>query len=167
MSNPHEDHQAVVKRILRYVAGTQDHGIRFTRGSARELLLLGYGDSDHGGDIEDNKSTSRILFYLGKNPITWQSQRQKSMALSSCEAEYMASSAANCQAIWLTRLLSEILREASRAPLLATIDLIKNPEHHGYNKHICIWYHFVRECATDGRIEIQFMGELMINLRIY
>jgi hypothetical protein len=73
MSDLREDHQADVKRILRYVAGMQDHGIQFARGGAGELLLLGYSDSDHGGDIEDSKSTSGILFYLGKNPITWQS----------------------------------------------------------------------------------------------
>jgi hypothetical protein len=73
MSDPREDHQVAVKRILRYVAGTQDHGIQFARGGAGELLLLGYSNSDHGGDIEDSKSTSGILFYLDKNPITWQS----------------------------------------------------------------------------------------------
>jgi hypothetical protein len=71
MSDPCEDHQVIVKRILRYIASTQDHGIRFARWGARELLLLGYSDSDHGDDIEDNKSTSGILFYLGKNSITW------------------------------------------------------------------------------------------------
>jgi hypothetical protein len=71
MSKPHEDHQARVKRILKYVASTQDHDIRFVRGGAGELLLHGYSDSDKGGDIEESKSTSGILFYLGKNPITW------------------------------------------------------------------------------------------------
>jgi hypothetical protein len=75
----------------------------------------------------------------------------------------MASSATACQAIWLTRLLSEILGEAGKALLLkvdnkAAIDLIKNPVHHGRSKHIRIRYHFVRECATEGRIEVQFMG---------
>jgi hypothetical protein len=73
MSDPHEDHQAAVKRILRYVTGTQDHGIQFARGGVGELLLLGYSDSDHSGNIEDSKSTSGILFYLSKNPITWES----------------------------------------------------------------------------------------------
>jgi hypothetical protein len=85
------------------------------------------------------------------------------MALSSCEAEYVASSVAACQAIWLSGLLSEILGEEGRAPLLkidnkAAIDLVKNPVHHGRSKHIHIRYHFVRECATEGRIEIQFVG---------
>jgi hypothetical protein len=62
-------------------------------------VLLGFSDSDHAGDTEDSRSTSGILFYLGRNPITWQSQKQNSVALSSCEAEYMVSAAATCQAI--------------------------------------------------------------------
>jgi hypothetical protein len=163
MAEPHEDHLGAVKRILRYVAGTQDHGVWYARGRAEDLTLLGFSDSDHAGDVEDSRSTSGILFYLGKNPITWQSQKQKSVALSSCEAEYMASSAATCQGIWLAGLLTEILGAAIKTPLLkvdnkAAIDLIKNPVHHGKSKHIRIRYHFVRECAAEGRIEVQFVG---------
>jgi hypothetical protein len=163
MAEPHEDHQAAVKRILRYIADTHDHGIRYERGKAGELLLSGYSDSDHAGDVGDSRSMSGILFYLGKNPITWQSQKQKSVALSSCEAEYMASSAATCQAIWLVGLLSEILGTPEKPPQLkvdnkSAIDLIRNPVHHGRSKHIRIRYHFVRECATEGRIEIQFVS---------
>jgi hypothetical protein len=136
MVEPHEDHQAIVKRILRYIAGTRDHCVHYARGKTRELLLLGYSDSDHGGDVEDSKRTSGILFYLGRSPITWQSQKQKSVALSSCEAEYITSSATACQTVWLAGLLSEILSESGKPPLLkidnkSAIDLIKNPVHHG------------------------------------
>jgi hypothetical protein len=73
MAEPHGDHQSVVKRILRYIAGTRDHGVHYVRGKAGELLLLGYSDSDHGGDIEDSKSISGVLFYLRRSLITWQS----------------------------------------------------------------------------------------------
>jgi hypothetical protein len=96
-----------VKGILRYIArGSHDHGVRYERGKAGELLLLGYSNSDVTGDVVDNRSTSGNLFYLVKNPITWQSQKQKSMSLSSCEVEYMASSAAACEVIWFVGLLS-------------------------------------------------------------
>jgi hypothetical protein len=96
MADPHEDHQTVVKCILRYIAGTYDHGICYDRGRAGELLLLGYINSDHAGDIDDNNCTSGILFYMGGNPITSQTQKQNSVALSLCKAEYMASSVAAC-----------------------------------------------------------------------
>jgi hypothetical protein len=159
MVEPHEDHLAVVKRILRYVVGTQEHGVRYARGRAEDLTLLGFSDSEHAGDMEDSWSTSGILFYLGQSPISWQSQKQKSVALSSCEEEYMASFAATCQAIWLAGLLTEILGATVKNRLLkvdnkAAIDLIKNPVHHRRSKHIRIRYHFIRECAAEGRIEV-------------
>jgi hypothetical protein len=97
---------------------------------------LGFSDYDHADDIEDSRSTSGILFYLGRSPITWQSQKQKSMALSSYEAEYMVASVATCHAIWLAGLLGEILGSATKPPLLnidnkSAIDLMKNSVHHG------------------------------------
>jgi hypothetical protein len=159
MAEPHEDHLAVVKMILCYVAGTQEHGVRYARGRAEDLTLLGFSDSDHVGDVEDSQSISGILFYLGQIPISWQSQKQKSVALLSCEAEYMASSAVTYQAIWLAGVLLEILGATMKTPLLkmdnkATIDLIKNPIHHGRSKHFWIRYHFVHECAAEGRINV-------------
>jgi hypothetical protein len=163
MAEPREDHQAAMKHILRYIVGTYDHDIHYDKRKAGELLLLGYNDSDHAGDVDDSRSTSGILFCLGCNPITWQSQKQKSMALSSCEAEYVASSVVSCQAIWLAWLLLEILGVPEKPPLLkidkkSAIDLIKNHVHHGRSKHTQIRYHFVRECAVEGRIEVQFVG---------
>jgi hypothetical protein len=81
MVEPREDHLRVVNRILMYIAGTHDHSIRYEHGKAEELLLLGYSDTDLVVDVDDSKNTSGIQFYLGKNPITWQSQNQKSVAL--------------------------------------------------------------------------------------
>jgi hypothetical protein len=66
MAEPHGDHQAAMKGILRYLAGTRDHGVHYAMGKPRELLLLGYSDSDHDGDIEDSKRTSGILFIWGE-----------------------------------------------------------------------------------------------------
>jgi hypothetical protein len=64
MAEPHDDHKAAVKRVLRYIAGTRDHGVHYARGKVGELLLLDYSDKDHGGDIKDNKSTSGICSIL-------------------------------------------------------------------------------------------------------
>jgi hypothetical protein len=73
MSELHEDHLTAVKRTQRYIAGTKNHDVRYERGRTGDLMLSGYSDSDHAGDVEDSRSTSGILFYLGKSPITWQS----------------------------------------------------------------------------------------------
>jgi hypothetical protein len=71
--------------------------------------FIGYSDSDHAGDIDTSKSTNGTLFFLSKCPISWQSVKQQVVALSSCEAEYIAATTASTQALWLDRLLDNLL----------------------------------------------------------
>ncbi|MBE3102865.1 MAG: hypothetical protein IMZ40_01355 [Bacilli bacterium] len=106
MEAPTQEHLAAVKRILRYIAGSVRLGCRYGR-STGAPRLVGYSDSDLGGDVDSRKSTSGTLFFLGSSPVTWQSQKQKIVALSSCESEYVAAATAACQGIWLARLLAE------------------------------------------------------------
>ena len=89
-----------MKRIIRYVAGTLGHGLYYPRcpGAAD---FVGYSDSDPAGDIDTSKSTSGILFFLGKCLVSWQSVKQQVVAMSSCEAEYIVASTACTQAPWL------------------------------------------------------------------
>jgi hypothetical protein len=98
MQRPTMEHQQAVKRIIRYVTGTLDHGLYYSR-SPGEAHLVGYSDNDHAGDIDTSKSTSGILFFFGKCLVSWQSVKQQVMALSSCEAEYIAASTASTQAL--------------------------------------------------------------------
>nr|GEU63163.1 ribonuclease H-like domain, reverse transcriptase, RNA-dependent DNA polymerase [Tanacetum cinerariifolium] len=97
----------VVKRILRYIRGTFDYGINYEKGSEFKDLVR-FTDSDHGGDPIGGKSTGSMIFYLGRNAITWQSHKQKTVALSFCEAEFMVATLAACQAIWLVNLVKEL-----------------------------------------------------------
>ncbi|XP_034601376.1 secreted RxLR effector protein 161-like [Setaria viridis] len=99
MEKPHEEHLAAVKRVLRYVAGTRGYGLRYVQREDQALKLIGYSDADLAGDIDQLKSTSGIVFFLGNNPITWQSSKQKVMALSSCEEEYNPAASASCQGV--------------------------------------------------------------------
>jgi hypothetical protein len=82
-----------VKRIIRYVAGILNHNLYYLR-CPGEAHLVRYSDSDHVGDIDTSKSTSGILFFFGKCLVSWQSVKQQVVALSSCEAEYIAASTA-------------------------------------------------------------------------
>jgi hypothetical protein len=97
MEDTREDHLAAVKHLLRYVAGMSGHGLIYPRRGTAALELTGYSDSDMAGDIDGRKSTSGVLFFLGDCPITWLSQKQKIVALSTCEAEYIAAATASCQ----------------------------------------------------------------------
>jgi hypothetical protein len=85
---------------LRYVSGTLDYGLLYPSGDGGEINILGFSDSDMAGDIDDSKSTTGVVF-LGGNPVTWSSQKQSVVALSSCEAEYIARTTTACQAVWL------------------------------------------------------------------
>jgi hypothetical protein len=91
MQRPTMEHQQAVKRIIYYVAGTLDHVLYYPR-CPGEAHLIGYSDSDHTGDIDTSKSTSGILFFFGKCLVSWQSVKQQVVALSSCEAKYIAAS---------------------------------------------------------------------------
>ena len=96
MAEPREDHLAAVKHLLRYVAGTRDYGLVYPRRSRGELELIGFSDSDMAGDVDVRRSTTGVLFFLGACPISWQSMKQKVVALSTCKAEYIAAATACC-----------------------------------------------------------------------
>lgn len=162
MERPTELHLAAVKRILRYVNGTLDFGLVYTKGEGN-YLLTGYSDSDLAGNVDDRKSTGGMAFYLNENLITWVSQKQKCVALSSCESEFMAATAAACQGIWLYNLLRQITDIKSGPFVLyidnkSAIDLAKNPVFHGRSKHIDIRYHFIRECVERGEIVLKHIN---------
>jgi hypothetical protein len=70
MEDRRDDHLAAVKRILRYMAGTWDHGLQYTRREVGPPKLVGYNDADMAGDIDTRRSTSGVIFFLTGNPIT-------------------------------------------------------------------------------------------------
>ena len=111
---------------------------------------MGYTDSDWAGSIDDHKSTSGYLFCLGTKPISWSSKKQKTVALSSAEAEYIATIDVACEAIWLRRILSD-MQQSEEMPTIIHCDNIlaiamtKNPVFHSRTKHIEIHHHFIRK----------------------
>ena len=161
MEAPTSDHLAAVKHLLRYIAGTLNHGLVYRHGDGEQLV--GFSDSDHAGDVDDRKSTSGVLFLLGDSPISWQSVKQKVVATSSCEAEYIAAATAASQGVWLARLHAELLNQPV-APVTLLIDnksaisLCKNPVMHDRSKHIDLRYHFIRDCVEKGLIIVEYIG---------
>jgi hypothetical protein len=160
MEKPRQEHLAAVKHLLRYIAGTIDYGLVYPKLTKGDSRLIGYSDSDLGGDVDERKSTAGVIFFLGEMVISWSSQKQKTVALSTCEAKYMAGAAGACQAVWLRRLLSDIAGENVQQPILkmdnqSAIALSKNPVLHDRSKHIDTKFHFIRECVEDGRISLE------------
>nr|GEV11865.1 ribonuclease H-like domain, reverse transcriptase, RNA-dependent DNA polymerase [Tanacetum cinerariifolium] len=158
MQDPKDHHLKAVKQVIRYIKGTKEHGIIYKKeGGCR---ITGYSDSSYGINTDQGKGTTRIVFYFGESPITWCTQKQAIVALSSCESKFMAATGAACQALWLKRLLSELTGwEEKRITLkvdnISVITLVRNPVFHGRSKNIDIRYHFIRECVENGHINVE------------
>jgi hypothetical protein len=162
MQEPHSDHLAAVKHILRYVAGTCEWGLFYARGNGEEPTLRGFSDSDLAGDIDGRKSTTGLIFFIDNSHVCWQSTQQRIVAMSSCEAEYIAAATASCQAIWPTRLLYEMLGRGIRRPALnvdnkSAISIIKNPVLNDRSKHIDTWFYLIKEYEANGQISVKFI----------
>ena len=144
MSNPSSEHMNAAKRVLRYIKGTSSFGLRYERGMKHSIQ--GFSDSDFAGDSYDRKSTSGQVFFIGNSAITLNMVKQSVVALSSCEAEYIAASAASCQGIWIVRFIEELLNKKV-SPFkffvdnVSAISLSKNPSQHGRSKHIDTKFH--------------------------
>jgi hypothetical protein len=167
-SNPQKDHWNAINHILRYLRGSAEYTLVYSEEGT--LAFAGYTDADWGGNLPDRRSTSGNIFTLGNTAISWTSTRQKSVALSSTEAEYMASCTAAQEAIWLRRMLQDIqdiflVRSISELPSTtlfmdnqSAMALTKNPEYRKRTKHIEIAYHFVRECVASGKISVEYIS---------
>lgn len=158
MHSPRASHDNALKQVIRYLKGTVGYGLSFKQGGAKKLV--GYSDSSHNTDPDDGRSTTGHLFCLGETPITWCSQKQDTVALSSCEAEFMAAIEAAKQAIWLQDLISEITGKKMEKTLIrvdnkSAIALAKNPVFHRRSKHIAKWFHFIREKVEQNEIDVE------------
>nr|AAZ28935.1 polyprotein [Phanerochaete chrysosporium RP-78] len=158
---PSTAHWTALKRVLRYLKGTAEWGIIYKAPEAQTtpIEVVGYSDADWGANPDDQKSISGYVFLLGGAPVCWASRKQKSVALSSMEAEYMAGSTAASQALWCRMLLEE-LGFAQPNPTLLYMDnqsalaLARNTGTQGRAKHIDIRYHFLRDKISSKEISV-------------
>ena len=156
-SKPNRSHWTAAKRVLRYLKGTANCGIAFTRSESEECI--GFSDADWAGDQQDRRSTSGYLFLMAGGPVSWKSKRQGCVALSTAEAEYMALSLAAQETIWIRRLLTELGKKPKGPTVLmednqSAIAMAKNPQFHSRAKHIDIRHHFIREKVNEGDIKL-------------
>jgi len=155
MSNPNKQHYTAVNRIFKYLNNIPTKGLLLENLNNSQPNLIGYTDADWGGDLITRRSITGYIFFFNNTPISWASKLQKTTALSSCEAEYMAIKEAIKEYIYLINIykqlqILELLNIKNPEFYLFTdnkpaIDLANNPEHHAKTKHINIQYHFVQE----------------------
>ncbi|XP_050121366.1 secreted RxLR effector protein 161-like [Malus sylvestris] len=136
---PTNKHYGTAKRVLIYVRGTLDYGLKYEKG--KKAVLVGFCDSDWGGSLEDSKSTLGYAFSFGSRVFSWASVKQNCVVLFTAEAEYISASEATAQAIWLRFILDDFGElQADVTPLqcdnTSVISIAKNPVFHQRKKHI-------------------------------
>ncbi|KAI1001633.1 Retrovirus-related Pol polyprotein from transposon [Podosphaera aphanis] len=154
-SCPNETHLRAAKRTLRYLAGTTNWDLLYPFESSKTLQV--FADASYADDPHTRRSTSGYVLRLGEATISWNSKQQRSVALSTTEAEYMAMPLAARQIAW-TKCGLEQLHQNYDTLLYADNDgakeLVKNPRIHNRSKHIDVHYHFVREKYNSGEFKL-------------
>lgn len=158
--NPGKGHWEAVKRVMRYLKGTLDKGITYTNGCQE---LTGYCDADWASDIDERRSTTGYIFLLQSGAISWNTKRQKTIALSSTEAEFMSMVAAIQEAIWLRRLENELAVDPTQPMILycdnkSAIHVAHNNAYSSRTKHIDVRVKFIRERLNDNTILLNYLS---------
>ncbi|KAJ9544963.1 hypothetical protein OSB04_024670 [Centaurea solstitialis] len=158
-ANPKESHLAAVKRILRYLKGTPELGLWYSKDSSFELIS--FTDSDYGGCKLDRKSTSGSCQFLGDKLVSWTSKKQNCVSTSTAEAEYVAAASCCSQVLWMKTQLLDYGYKLKRVPIYcdseSAIAITSNPVQHSKTKHIDIRYHFIKDNVEKGNIEMFFV----------
>ena len=144
--------------------GTLHYALRYTKTDKMELI--GYSDADWASDKEDRRSTTGYYFCL--NPagpaISWKTRKQPTVALSTCESEYMALAETTQEALYLKKLLLDLKENITVQPVQlfgdnqGSIAMISNPVKHSRSKHIDIKYHFIRDSVSNGTVNVSYVS---------
>ncbi|KAE9235367.1 Retrovirus-related Pol polyprotein from transposon TNT 1-94 [Phytophthora fragariae] len=160
LENPGEKHWDAGIKVVRYLLKTKDVGIVYD--GLLGTQLEAYSNADWAGNRDDRRSVSGMLLMLCGAPVVWRSTFQKTVALSSTEAEYMALSDCVKECVWMRRLLKDIGAEQVGATVIyednqGAMALAKNVGYQARTKHIDIRYHFIREKVVSTEVELEYV----------
>ncbi|GJT59234.1 retrovirus-related pol polyprotein from transposon TNT 1-94 [Tanacetum coccineum] len=159
-ARPTEKHLNAVKRIFRYLKGTVHRGLWYPKDSS--IALTAFADADHAGCQDTRRSTSGSMQLLGDRLVSWSSKRQKSVAISSTEAEYIALSGCCAQILWMRSQLTDYGFGFNKIPMYcdnkSATALCCNNVQHSRSKHIDIRFHFIKEQVENGVIKLYFVN---------
>ena len=163
MAKPTQAHLNMAKNVLRYLQGSREKILRFQK-SDLPVKLTGFCDSDWRASVKDRRSITGYTFQLTNNGplILWKSRKQQTVALSTCEAEYISLANAVQEAKFLKQLCNDmnitIENFVMNVDNQGAINLAKNPVNHQRSKLIDIKYHFLRSEIQTGNLILQYVS---------
>ncbi|GJV04426.1 retrovirus-related pol polyprotein from transposon TNT 1-94 [Tanacetum coccineum] len=159
-AKPAEKHLHAVKKIFKYLRGSVNRGLWYPKDSS--IALTAYANADHAGCQDTRLSTSGCMQLLGYRLISWSSKRQKSAAIFSTKAEYIAFSGCCAQVPWMRSQLTDYGLGFNKIPMYcdnkSAIALCCNNVQHSRSKHIDIRFHFIKEQVENGVVELYFVN---------
>ena len=167
--NPKVSHLNAVKRIIKYVGGTYDYRLFYSKES--NLSLAGFSDSDWASNVDDRKSTTGGCFYVRANLVAWMNKKQNSVSLPVAEAEYIAVGSCCSQLLWMKKVLTDYGISQDTVVVScdnsSAIDISKNPIQHSKTKHIEIRYHFIRDLVERKIVCLEYIPTEQQNADIF
>ena len=153
-----------LKRILRYLKGTQRFGLNINAKTG--FLLYGFSDCDWAGCRDTRRSTGGLCTFLGSNIISWSAKRHPTVSRSSTEAEYRTLSLTATELKWLASLLGEMGISLPDTPELfcdnlSAVYLTANPAMHNRSKHFDTDFHYVRERVALGALVVSHVPAVL------
>jgi hypothetical protein len=156
-SAPRWSHWVAAMHVLRYLAGTMELGLVYGKGDG----FLVYCDADWAGDPETSRSTTGYVGLFHGAPVFWRSAKQRTVARSSTEAEYVAAGDVTAKVIHITNLLGQFGHVQLPVKIMgdnqSCLKLVANPVSTNKTKHIRIQHHFVRERVLDGEVSFHYV----------
>jgi transposase InsO family protein len=162
------------ERVLRYLAGTRDVGLVFgsrngglvgdSRGrtSPVQVDVCAYADADWANNKQDRKSITGWVAKLNGDAVSWSSKKQRTVAMSTCEAELYAEAAAIQEVLWMRGLMKELGLNMQTGSIVhgdnqSTITISKNGVKSERTKHVDVKYHFVTETIDRGEVQLKWV----------
>ncbi|KAM1486966.1 hypothetical protein ACFX2I_001086 [Malus domestica] len=159
MHSPTTAHWAAVKRILRYLKGTHDHGLLY---KPSPLTLTAFADADYAGDPDNRRSTGGHCIFLGENLISWSSKKQRGVSRSSTEAEYRQLAYTSAHLSWFRNLFRDLYLPLQPPRLwcdnISAIAVASNPVYQARMRYVEVDYHYIRDKVIRKEIEVGYVA---------
>ncbi|KAJ8575401.1 hypothetical protein ON010_g3812 [Phytophthora cinnamomi] len=161
LENPGQQHWKAAVRVLRYLKSTRDVGIVYN-GNEEKIVVEAYTDADWGSNLDDRRSVSGTMVMISGAPMVFKSKYQRTVALSSAEAEYMALGLCTQDVLWARAMLKDLGHEQVGATQVwednqGAIALASNAGYNARTNHVDIKHHFVRENVARGVIAVDYV----------